>query len=248
MCLHASNIWYSTSVLTRLSLVYVICTLLWMLIQLSQLVCGLFGKVWSWISEAHHLVSLTRVSTFIQQMDMRSQTLHAYSIYRKWLLPSHFVLCACSSQRIPSVNQNILYKYFAFEHLSFYIGDCVFSMFSVCVFYWPSLIFCLSVYRVQRWFFPYDYQIVQEMHRHEPENAGRSDLLEIGNQLTPAEERRYAISQLPRERSKHTGFAFDSPGYESFFASQLGVNAPQKAWDVARRASMRSRPKIPLKK
>jgi phospholipid-transporting ATPase len=101
---------------------------------------------------------------------------------------------------------------------------------------------------VQRWFFPYDYQIVQEMHRHEPENAGRSDLLEIGNQLTPAEERRYAISQLPRERSKHTGFAFDSPGYESFFASQLGVNAPQKAWDVARRASMRSRPKIPLKK
>uniref|UniRef100_A0A2N9EC35 Phospholipid-transporting ATPase n=1 Tax=Fagus sylvatica TaxID=28930 RepID=A0A2N9EC35_FAGSY len=101
---------------------------------------------------------------------------------------------------------------------------------------------------VQRWFFPYDYQIVQEIHRHEPENAGRSDLLEIGNQLTPAEERRYAISQLPRERSKHTGFAFDSPGYESFFASQLGVNAPQKAWDVARRASMRSRPKIPLKK
>ncbi|KAK4598306.1 hypothetical protein RGQ29_015681 [Quercus rubra] len=101
---------------------------------------------------------------------------------------------------------------------------------------------------IQRWFFPYDYQIVQEIHRHEPESAGRSDLLEIGNQLTPAEATRYAISLLPQERSKHTGFAFDSPGYESFFAAQLGVYAPQKAWDVARRASMKSRPKIPLKK
>ncbi|RIA04091.1 hypothetical protein BRARA_K01721 [Brassica rapa] len=65
--------------------------------------------------------------------------------------------------------------------------------------------------------------------------------------LTPQEARSYAISQLPRELSKHTGFAFDSPGYESFFASQLGVYAPQKAWDVARRASMRSRPKVPKK-
>ncbi|KAK7840839.1 phospholipid-transporting atpase 3 [Quercus suber] len=101
---------------------------------------------------------------------------------------------------------------------------------------------------IQRWFFPYDYQIVQEIHRHEPESAGRSDLLEIGNQLTPAEARRYAISLLPQERSKHTGFAFDSPGYESFFAAQLGIYAPQKAWDVARRASMKSRPNIPLKK
>ncbi|KAJ8445404.1 hypothetical protein Cgig2_031217 [Carnegiea gigantea] len=39
--------------------------------------------------------------------------------------------------------------------------------------------------------------------------------------------------------SRHTGFAFDSPGYESFFAAQAGVFAPQKAWDVARRASTR---------
>ncbi|KAL5554018.1 hypothetical protein UlMin_041419 [Ulmus minor] len=96
---------------------------------------------------------------------------------------------------------------------------------------------------LQRWFFPYDYQIVQEIHMHEPEGITRTELLEVGSQLTPAEARSYAISQLPRELSKHTGFAFDSPGYESFFASQLGIYAPQKAWDVARRASIRSRPK-----
>ncbi|KAK4263362.1 hypothetical protein QN277_028784 [Acacia crassicarpa] len=97
---------------------------------------------------------------------------------------------------------------------------------------------------IQRWFFPYDYQIVQETHRHEVEGTSRARLLEIENQLTPAEARSYAISQLPREISKHTGFAFDSPGYESFFASQLGVYAPQKAWDVARRASAKTKPKV----
>ncbi|KAH9709264.1 phospholipid-transporting ATPase 3 [Citrus sinensis] len=100
---------------------------------------------------------------------------------------------------------------------------------------------------VQRWFSPYDYQIVQEVHRHDPEDRRMADLVEIGNQLTPEEARSYAIAQLPRELSKHTGFAFDSPGYESFFASQLGIYAPQKPWDVARRASMRSRPRIPKK-
>ncbi|CAL1413760.1 unnamed protein product [Linum trigynum] len=100
---------------------------------------------------------------------------------------------------------------------------------------------------VERWFFPYDYQVVQEMHRNDPEDNSRAGLLEIGNRLTPQEERSYAIAQLPRELSKHTGFAFDSPGYESFFAAQLGVHAPQKAWDVARRASMRGKPK-PSKK
>ena len=94
---------------------------------------------------------------------------------------------------------------------------------------------------MERWFFPYDYQIVQEIHRHESD-ASKADQLEVEN-----EARSYAISQLPRELSKHTGFAFDSPGYESFFASQLGIYAPQKAWDVARRASMRSRPKVPKK-
>ncbi|XAR64986.1 Phospholipid-translocating ATPase [Bertholletia excelsa] len=99
----------------------------------------------------------------------------------------------------------------------------------------------------QRWFFPYDYQIVQEIHRHEPDISSAAGLLEIGNQLTPEEARSFAVAQLPREKSKHTGFAFDSPGYESFFASQLGIHAPQKAWDVARRASMKSRAKVPRK-
>lgn len=94
--------------------------------------------------------------------------------------------------------------------------------------------------RVQRWFFPYDYQIVQEIHRHEPDNAG-SALLEVGTKLTPEEARSFAFAQLPGQSSRHTGFAFDSPNYESFFASQHGVSAPHKAWDVIRRASMKHR-------
>ncbi|KMZ61764.1 putative Phospholipid-transporting ATPase [Zostera marina] len=93
---------------------------------------------------------------------------------------------------------------------------------------------------LQRWFSPYDFQIVQEIHRHEQDYSRRNELLEVTNHLTPDEARSYAISQLPRERSKHTGFAFDSPGYESFFASQHGIFAPHKAWDVARRASTRT--------
>ncbi|KAL5759658.1 hypothetical protein ACOSQ2_018496 [Xanthoceras sorbifolium] len=97
---------------------------------------------------------------------------------------------------------------------------------------------------VQRWFFPYNYQIVQEIHSDEPRDMREMLELEIGNQLTPEEARSLAIAQLPREISKHTGFAFDSPGYESFFAAQLGIYAPQKAWDVARRASMRSKPRL----
>uniref|UniRef100_A0A7N0VN79 Phospholipid-transporting ATPase n=1 Tax=Kalanchoe fedtschenkoi TaxID=63787 RepID=A0A7N0VN79_KALFE len=94
---------------------------------------------------------------------------------------------------------------------------------------------------VQRWFSPFDYQIVQELHQHDPEETSKDRLVNIGNELTPQEARSFAISSLPRATSKHTGFAFDSPGYESFFASQLGVHAPQKPWDVARRASMKSR-------
>ncbi|KAK6116483.1 hypothetical protein DH2020_049776 [Rehmannia glutinosa] len=111
-----------------------------------------------------------------------------------------------------------------------------------------AALFCDFIYLgVQRWFFPYDYQIVQEIHRDEVDNS-RIGLLEIGNNdLTPDEARSYAIMQLPGQKSKHTGFAFDSPGYESFFASQAGVFVPQKAWDVARRASMRNRPKTPRK-
>lgn len=101
---------------------------------------------------------------------------------------------------------------------------------------------------VQRWYFPYDYQIVQEMHIHEPDDVSGARLLEIGNQLTETEARSFAISQLPKEKSKHTGFAFDSPGYESFFASQQGVYAPQKPWDVVRRASMRTKGKLASQK
>ncbi|XP_058073821.1 phospholipid-transporting ATPase 3 isoform X1 [Magnolia sinica] len=98
---------------------------------------------------------------------------------------------------------------------------------------------------IQRWLFPYDYQIIQEIHKNDPEVSSRVELLEIGNDLTPDEQRSYALSQLPRETSKHTGFAFDSPGYESFFALQAGVLAPHKAWDVCRRASMRQQPAPP---
>ncbi|KAK8677118.1 hypothetical protein V6N13_142674 [Hibiscus sabdariffa] len=94
---------------------------------------------------------------------------------------------------------------------------------------------------VQRWFFPYDYQVVQEIHKDDIHSTGLSDLLELKQHLTPDEARSYEISQLPKEVSKHTGFAFDSPGYESFFASQFSKYVPPKAWDVARRASMRSK-------
>lgn len=91
---------------------------------------------------------------------------------------------------------------------------------------------------LQRWFAPYDYQILQEKYKNQPEEISRPQLME-NPQLTADEERRLAIARLPLERSKHTGFAFDSPGFESFFALQQGVSAPQKAWDVARRASMK---------
>ncbi|KAK1552398.1 hypothetical protein Q3G72_016011 [Acer saccharum] len=92
---------------------------------------------------------------------------------------------------------------------------------------------------VQRWFSPYNYQIVQEIHKHEP-GDGRTQMLE----MEIVTSLHLKLAQLPREISKHTRFAFDSPGYESFFAAQFGIYAPQKAWDVARRASMRSKPRI----
>lgn len=96
--------------------------------------------------------------------------------------------------------------------------------------------------RIQRWFFPFDYQIIQEIHKHDPDDYSQAAAdLEVLTNLTPEEARSFAVSLLPRETSKHTGFAFDSPGYESFFASQQGVYAPQKAWDVVRRASMKSK-------
>ncbi|CAL5418026.1 unnamed protein product [Camellia sinensis] len=116
---------------------------------------------------------------------------------------------------------------------------------------WSYLRICKRFYdnwfqRVQRWFFPYDYQIIQEIHRQEPDN-GCARLLEIGNQLTPNDARSFGVAQLPRENSRHTGFSFDSPRYESFFASQADVPAPHKAWNVARRASVRFRLKLSLK-
>ncbi|XP_020973107.1 phospholipid-transporting ATPase 3 [Arachis ipaensis] len=131
----------------------------------------------------------------------------------------------------------------------------IFVLMSTFYFYFILLLvpvaalFCDFVYQgVQRWFFPYDFQIVQEMHKNELNDTGRAKLLEVENQLTEDQARSYAVSRLPPAISKHTGFAFDSPGYESFFASQIGVYAPPKAWDVARRASMKSRLKIVLQK
>ncbi|GKD80805.1 phospholipid-transporting ATPase 3-like protein [Tanacetum coccineum] len=99
-------------------------------------------------------------------------------------------------------------------------------------------------FRVQRWLHPYDYQIVQEIHRHKPEAIG-AGLLEVRNQLTLEEEIRYAFALLLREKLKHTGFAFDSPGYELFFATQQGAIATQKPWDVIRRANMKPKSKSP---
>nr|GMD13415.1 phospholipid-transporting ATPase 3-like isoform X1 [Ipomoea batatas] len=81
-------------------------------------------------------------------------------------------------------------------------------------------------------------QIVQEIHKGEVERLG-TGLLEFGTELTADDARNFAMKQLPGQKSRHTGFSFDSPGYESFFASQAGVPAPHKAWDVARRASMK---------
>ncbi|KAG6764746.1 hypothetical protein POTOM_032232 [Populus tomentosa] len=98
---------------------------------------------------------------------------------------------------------------------------------------------------IQRWFFPYDFQIVQEIHRHELEDNTSAGLLDVGSQLTPQEGTSHAMAPLSREISRHSGFAFESPGYESFFASEQGIHAQQKPWDVARRASMRSKRKMP---
>jgi len=81
------------------------------------------------------------------------------------------------------------------------------------------------------------------MHHHEPDVNVRAQYLEVETRMTPEEARTFALAQLPSQRSKHTGFAFDSPAYESFFAAQAGVHAPQKPWDVVRRASMVKRAK-----
>ncbi|XP_047319881.1 phospholipid-transporting ATPase 3-like [Impatiens glandulifera] len=131
------------------------------------------------------------------------------------------------------------------------IYGTVFTLMSTGYFYLTLLLIPIAALSfdflflaIQRWFFPYDHQMVQEMHANETDISSSIGLVEVGTtQLNPEESRRFAMARLPREGSKHTGFAFDSPGYESFFASQAGVLAPLKAWDVARRASMRGRKK-----
>ncbi|KAG6549287.1 hypothetical protein Mapa_009273 [Marchantia paleacea] len=104
---------------------------------------------------------------------------------------------------------------------------------------------------LQRWFYPFDYQIIQEetkfrnkLEISDPEHQlEMMAMLDGPTTLSAEEERSLAMAQLPRERtwSRHTGFSFDSPGFESFFAMQEGVPAPAKSWDVARRASMTPR-------
>ncbi|CAI5499410.1 unnamed protein product [Closterium sp. Naga37s-1] len=105
---------------------------------------------------------------------------------------------------------------------------------------------------LQRWFSPYDYQIVQEdlkFHSKTDEFAERDRQLELEamtieppKRLEREEIRSQAMASLPRLTSKkHTGFAFDTPGFESFFAKQEGVDIVGRAWDVARRASAQRR-------
>ncbi|CAI7906865.1 unnamed protein product [Closterium sp. NIES-54] len=105
---------------------------------------------------------------------------------------------------------------------------------------------------LQRWFAPYDYQIVQEdlkFHSKTDEFAERDRQLELEamtieppKRLEREEIRSQAMASLPRLTSKkHTGFAFDTPGFESFFAKQEGVDIVGRAWDVARRASAQRR-------
>jgi phospholipid-transporting ATPase len=64
-------------------------------------------------------------------------------------------------------------------------------------------------------------------------------MLDGSAELSAEEERQLGMVQLPREMSKQTGFSFDSPGFESFFAMQEGVHAPARSWDIARSASTR---------
>ncbi|XP_024380189.1 phospholipid-transporting ATPase 3 isoform X3 [Physcomitrium patens] len=96
----------------------------------------------------------------------------------------------------------------------------------------------LLVLLFQRWFFPYDFQILQEHGKFDSDDYESRTLLDH-RPSTVEEQRRIQMAQLPKERSKHTGFSFDSPGFESFFAQQSGVPPPAKSWDIARRASMK---------
>ncbi|XP_002961083.2 phospholipid-transporting ATPase 3 [Selaginella moellendorffii] len=105
---------------------------------------------------------------------------------------------------------------------------------------------------LRRWFAPYDYEIIEEDEKYHlrssptfsSEDAYEMHLLDGEQSLTEEERRTLAMAQLPRERSRHTGFSFDSPGFDSFFALQEGVSTPHRSWDVARRASMHPRRRL----
>eukprot|EP00250_Pteridium_aquilinum_P005611 c15683_g1_i1 orf=163-3783(+) len=90
---------------------------------------------------------------------------------------------------------------------------------------------------VQRWFAPCDYQIIQEVEKATKATGSPIEglLLVESPHLSSEDQTSIALAQLPREMSRHTGYSFDSPSFESFFASQEGVSTPHGAYDVARR-------------
>lgn len=97
---------------------------------------------------------------------------------------------------------------------------------------------------LQRWFAPRDYQIIQE---YEKTSGSPIDgfLLVESPHLSAEEQTSIALAQLPREMSRHTGYSFDSPCFDSFFASQEGVSMSHRSYDIARRASMRGPRRLP---
>eukprot|EP00850_Spirogloea_muscicola_P018286 SM000166S02467 [mRNA] locus=s166:161533:170771:+ [translate_table: standard] len=114
-----------------------------------------------------------------------------------------------------------------------------------------ALMFDLLYQGLQRWLKPHDYQIIQEnLKFHGGLDIPPSGHLEMQSltddepvvRPSVEEQRRRAMAALPTLASKkHTGFSFDSPGFDSFFAMQEGVSSPARSWDVARRASMTRR-------
>ncbi|MCO5558594.1 hypothetical protein L7F22_012180 [Adiantum nelumboides] len=92
---------------------------------------------------------------------------------------------------------------------------------------------------LQRWFAPRDYQIIQEVEKAEGSPADGFLLVE-SPYLSSEEQTSIALAQLPREMSRHTGYSFDSPCFDSFFASQEGVSMSHRSYEIARRASMRT--------
>ncbi|KAH7279146.1 hypothetical protein KP509_37G007200 [Ceratopteris richardii] len=89
---------------------------------------------------------------------------------------------------------------------------------------------------MRRWFAPYDYHIIQEEEKIK--GVERDELLLVESPRQ-APEQSLELTGLHGEMSKHTGYSFDSPCFDSFFASQEGVSMSQRSYDIARRASMR---------